>query len=125
MPFPFPINPATFDGEKFRVRYGLAIDDFFARLNNLGQLELHLKSGITIPDDPPIIESPDPPNIVRRNRAKTTFSDPEMIILRAIVILILNQINTIRAALVPPLPAITIAQFRTALLNLIDAGTAD
>lgn len=46
-------------------------------------------------------------------------------ILRATILVLLDEINILRAASVPSLPARTIAQARTAIQNKIDGGTVD
>lgn len=50
---------------------------------------------------------------------------PEYKLLRALMLVVLDEINTIRAALVPALPARTGAQLRTAIRNKLNAGNAD
>lgn len=56
----YPIDPATFDGAKFADRYSLDFnEDFKVRQKVGGQYILVLRLGLTLPDDPPIIEPPD------------------------------------------------------------------
>lgn len=49
----------------------------------------------------------------------------DAVLWRAIALTLLDQINTIRAALPTPLGPITVAQARTAIRNKIDSGVAD
>lgn len=53
------------------------------------------------------------------------LSEPVYVALRAIVELVVDQLNTIRAALPSPLAALTYAQAKTAIQNKINAGTVD
>lgn len=46
-------------------------------------------------------------------------------VLRGAILALLDQINVIRAALPKPLPAITIAQAKTAIQNKINSGIVD
>jgi hypothetical protein len=67
-------------------------------------------------------------NLQDRAAAKAVFAsntDAAAKILRATALVLLDQVNTIRAALPTPLPAITVAQARTAIQNKIDNGAAD
>ena len=50
-------------------------------------------------------------------------TDPKLI--RALALVLLDEVNTIRALLVPAQGARTIAQLRTAIQGKINAGTAD
>lgn len=49
----------------------------------------------------------------------------EYVTMRAIVEVLVDQLNAIRAALVPPLAAITLAQAKSAIQSKINAGSAD
>lgn len=62
-----------------------------------------------------------------RDEAANNLSSREAAnkLVRAVALAVLDEINTLRAALVPPLPARTVAQLRTAVQNKITAGTAD
>jgi hypothetical protein len=62
-----------------------------------------------------------------RAEAATDFSDvaaPNKL-LRAALLALLDEVNLIRGALVPVLPARTIVQVRTAVLNKLSSGAAD
>lgn len=50
---------------------------------------------------------------------------PEYVTFRALAHVLLREINALRAAVVPPLAAVTLAQLKTAIANEIDAGSAD
>ena len=54
--------------------------------------------------------------------SETHFS---LVLHRAIVLTIMDEINILRAAVVPALPARTANQIRTAITNRINGGTAD
>lgn len=54
--------PKDFDGESFRDRYGLSKFDFTVRDGNLT-----LEPGVTLPDNPPIMDAVDP---VKREKKK-------------------------------------------------------
>lgn len=62
--------PNDFDGEAFAKRYGLGKFDFY--INNG---DLHLRKGVTIPDDPPIMETCDPVKNARKQIQETLVSD--------------------------------------------------
>lgn len=51
----WPYDPKTFDGAKFKARYGYTNDDFWADTEHI-----YLREGIVCPDNPPIFEPPDP-----------------------------------------------------------------
>lgn len=53
------------------------------------------------------------------------LSEPTFIALRALVEVLVDQLNVIRAALPSPLPAITYAQAKTAIQNKINSGSVD
>ncbi len=53
--------PTEFSGNKFAARYGLDPEkDYWTDRNEAGEHILVLADGITIPDDPPILEASDP-----------------------------------------------------------------
>ena len=66
-------------------------------------------------------------NLAQRQRATELLNGPrqEAKLQRAVVSMLLNEINLIRAALVPPLPPRTMAQARTAISNKLADGTVD
>lgn len=92
MPSPWMITP-PFDGGKFATRYSLGQRDFWL----LGNL-LDLRAGVTIPDDPPIIEAPDSPEMVRQIGAKAQYDMTDIggVVLRAIAGLIVDELNLLR-----------------------------
>lgn len=49
----------------------------------------------------------------------------ELVILRALVMVLVDQLNVLRAAVSPPLSAITYAQAKSAIAAKINAGSAD
>lgn len=57
--------PKDFDGESFRDRYGLSKFDFTVRDGILT-----LEPGVTIPDNPPIMDAVDPAKREKKKRAK-------------------------------------------------------
>lgn len=57
MPAPWNLPP-SWDARKFATRYGLK-NDLQAEFYTLDG-KLFLRDGVTIPDDPPIFEPPDP-----------------------------------------------------------------
>jgi hypothetical protein len=120
MPPPWVI-PANFDGAKFRARYNLTREQFWV----LGNL-LFLKPGISIADDPPVIELNDPQPEQNRRLAQEQLSEtPAGQLIRALAAVLLTEINNLRAAVIPPLPPRTLQQLKTAIINRIDDGTAD
>ena len=120
MPAPWVI-PSSFDGTKFSARYSLQPHDFYV-IDGL----LFLRDSVTIPDDPPIFDPPDSPTIVRRNHAAHIFEDTTIgQVVRALAAVALDEINILRAAVVPALPARTLTQLKNAVLNKINNGTAD
>lgn len=46
-------------------------------------------------------------------------------LLRAVLLVLIDQINVLRAAVVPPLPALTIDEVRKAVQDTVNAGSAD
>lgn len=52
-------------------------------------------------------------------------TDAQAKILRAVAMVCLDEINALRAAVTPTLPARTMNQFRNAIANKIDGGTVD
>ncbi len=50
-----PINPATFDGAKFRTRHSLGVDDFFVREN-----VVHYPNSLPDNAHDPALDAPDP-----------------------------------------------------------------
>lgn len=120
MPQPWPI-PAEFNGAKFATRYALTHNDFFVASGLLS-----LRPPTTIPDDPPIFDLNDTPIFVSREEAKRSMSETrEGQVIRALAAVMLSEINLLRAAVIPALPARTLAQLKTAIVNRIDDGTAD
>ena len=129
----------AFDGGKFKARYGLTNDDFSVTGD-----QLCLKPGITIPDNPLILEVSDP-QVARRTLEKDRI-DRERV-LRAIVLLVLDEFNAhankinaildavdqsvtladlkLRIAAIPDYPQRTGAQLLNAIKNKIDSGDAD
>jgi hypothetical protein len=57
--------PDNFDGQAFAERYGLGRMDFYVNNGNL-----HLRNGVTLPDDPPIMEQCVAENSAKMERAK-------------------------------------------------------
>ena len=55
----------------------------------------------------------------------TSLSTPCSKSLRAVLLLLLDELNLLRAAVVPPLPARTMTQLRNAIGTKIDSGGAD
>jgi hypothetical protein len=124
---PYPLL-ANFSGRKFIARYGVTTEQFWAAG---GQLY----TSVTLPDDPPIQEAVDSPavvaaakNLTDRTQASDRFVsgiDLEAKALRALALIVMDEINILRAAVVPSLPARTLAQLKTAFTNKLTAGTAD
>lgn len=58
-------KPRQFDGAKFAARYGLQVPERgqpdFYELNG----RIYLREGLTLPDNPPIFEAPDPVTKIR------------------------------------------------------------
>ena len=134
---------ANFDGAKFAARYSLdPHKDFWTEGSNL-----ILRDGVSLPDNPPIQETADSPVVVQRNLAKALIDAQNEIILRALLAVIIDEMNlhalkinaildavdgaaTLAAlktavAAIPDHPQRTLAQLRTAVLNKIDTGTVD
>jgi len=150
MPTTYPINPPPFDGGKFSTRYSLnsARGDFWAEVL-AGQSTLFIKDGITLPDNPPIFDPPDPPEIIKRTDAKTIYDSPipAGITWRATLLTAVDEINLLRQWLValkteiaaatsladlktrvatlPNMPDRTPQQARTATHAKMDSGIAD
>lgn len=129
MPPPYTVTYATFDGAKFATRYALnpTTPDFWMQPLNATQGSLHLRAGVTLPDDPPIFDPPDAPNITNQkiiNEFLTT-TDARAVLSRAIVLTIMDAMNTVRARLQPPLAPLTKQQVLTALTNKVNSGEAD
>lgn len=82
------------DGSKFIARYGLARGDFWI----VGNV-LFLKDSVSMPDNPPICESPDLRNIVARTEAKAEIDSLKELALRAAAAVLLDQVNLLRAAI--------------------------
>lgn len=141
----YPVTAGQFDGAKFVARYKLnPLGDFWAVQEN-GQTFIVIRDGVVIPDDPPIFDPPDSPQVVQRNIEKTRI-DKERV-LRAIVLLVLDEFNNhalkinaildavdqatsladlkTRVAAIPDYPQRTTAQLITAIKNAIDSGSAD
>lgn len=140
-------KPAQFDGEKFATRYGLSVVnmDFW----DDGKGHIVVKDGITIPDNPPIWEGPDDPEVVIRKRAKLllALSRIDSCLVRAVAATLLDELNShadkinsilsavdaatsladlkSRIALINDYPQRTLAQAKTSILNKIDSGEAD
>lgn len=111
---------ANFSGSKFAARYGITPKDFWIEGGRL-----FLRDGATVKDDPPIQEAADAPNIVARNTAKITIdrTNANEVLLRAIVAVLIDELNTLRA--LHSLPPRTLSQAVTAVKNKIDSGGAD
>lgn len=120
MPQPWPVTQ-NFSGAKFAARYGLNRDAFYVR-----EGQLFLQPPAIIPDDPPIFDLNDPPIEIARSGAKKSFAEtPDGQLIRALAAVMLNEINILRAAVIPLLPPRTLAQLKTAIIARIDDGTAD
>lgn len=72
-------------------------------------------------------EAPGKLATARRTEAKTIILDQESrgAVLRAIALVMMDEINLIRAKLTPPLPLRTASQIKTAIQNKLDSGGAD
>jgi hypothetical protein len=70
--------PKDFSGRKFAARYGLDTlnGDFWA-----DDQFLYIRDGITLPDDPPIFETPDPPKPATSVRLDGVTDLPSLIII--------------------------------------------
>lgn len=96
MPAPWTIL-TPFDGGKFATRYGLVAGftnpDFYFIGN-----QLFLRAGVTIPDDPPIIDPPDSQTTVLRNLAvaETNSSGFLAKFIRAVAAVMVDEINFLR-----------------------------
>lgn len=53
------VTADNFDGAKFMKRYSLSREDFGAKRDVNGDMWVFVREGITLPDDPPIFETPD------------------------------------------------------------------
>jgi len=96
MPQPWTISIAGFDGQKFATRYGLdSLRDFFCQPIDATTQRLFLRQGVTIPDDPPIIDAPDSAAIVERKRAVLSVDSPraENKLLRAVGAVLVDELN--------------------------------
>ena len=58
-------------------------------------------------------------------KASLNFPEPDYKLLRALASILVDEINVLRAAVSPALPARTLAQVRTAIQNRIDGGLID
>lgn len=81
----YTIDPQAFDGEKFRRRYGLQLTDFYVDGD-----QLVVRDGITLPDDPPVFEPPDPPQERSRALALAELDRPA---LGAIIAWVADKLN--------------------------------
>jgi hypothetical protein len=128
MPMPWTI-PANFSGAKFAARYSLTKDQFYLLAG-----QLYVRSGVTVPD-PPIMDEEDTPavkaaakNLTDRTGASDRFVsgiDLEAKALRALALIVLDEINTIRTNAALGLAPRTLAQLKTAFTNKLNAGSAD
>ncbi|GEM_PF-3605118 len=103
-----------------------------------GSIRIDFKDNVTAQqklDAQAIIDSfdwSDSAQIVWQNLQDRTFalsnlahSKPDYKLLRAVVLVVMDEINILRAAVVPSLPALTANQIRTAIQNKINTGAAD
>jgi len=129
MPQPWTVDIATFSGRKFAIRYGLDPQrpDFTLSPLTTTTAHLFLRPGVAIPHDPPILEPPDSLPFTTREAVlrQLTSTNATATLARALLLTVLDAVNTLRAASVPPLPAITKAQLLTALTNKLNSGQAD
>ena len=136
----WPVSSANFDGAKFKARYKLTNDDF-----RYSSDSVCVRAGITLPDNPPIFEASDSPEVAARKREMTRIDQEK--VLRAILLIILsefnlhaNKINSIldavdastsladlktRIAAIQDYPQRTQTQLINSIKNAIDAGDAD
>ena len=139
-----------FDGGKFAARYSLSSPkgDFWVEVIS-GQSTLFLADGVILPDNPPIFDPPDPPEIIKRNGAKAIYDAPVPLGMdyRGTLLVAVDEINLLRQWLVafkaevaaatsladlktrvatlPNMPDRTVAQARNAIHAKIDAGEVD
>lgn len=143
MPMPWTIS-TPFSGVKFAARYSLTNNDFYMVGN-----QLFLREGVTIPDDPPIVDPPDAPVVVLRNLAVAEIDSGEFRakLLRGVAAVLVDEFNlhalkinaildavdgaaTLAAlktaiAAIPDYPQRTLPQVVTAIKAKINAGTVD
>jgi len=122
----YPITATTFDGAKFAQRYSLTPTQFRVELRPAG-LTLILQDGLTLPQDPPIFDLPDTPAEATHKRLIAYLQQPgeDAVFTRALLLTLLDAINTLRAAVIPPLATVTRAQLLNALTQKINSGQAD
>lgn len=82
--------PDNFDGAKFAERYALTINDFYASDGNL-----ILSKGVTIPDDPPIMDLCDTPEEIAKKAAEASFNETSE--LHATIKVLNERINVLEA----------------------------
>ncbi len=104
-------------GAKFMARYKLSRGDFWIVGN-----KLVLKNGVKVSDNPPICEASDSPDTVKHNAAKRELNSQQLVYLRAIIAVMVDQLNAQRA---PGTPPITMKQIHDAIEDKIDAGVGD
>lgn len=85
--------PANFDGEAFRARYNLGEWDYFVTGGNLV-----LREGITLPDDPPIMDIVNPTQKAQqRIHTATVSNDPQAKAIRGLARVILASVSNVIA----------------------------
>jgi len=91
----YSINNNAFDGGKFATRYSLDTlkGDFWVEGSTL-----FIKTGIVLPDDPPIFDPQDTPVVVARNNANVVIDTPQGIgkALRAAAAVLVDELNILR-----------------------------
>lgn len=149
MPGPYPISPPPFDGARFAARYSLNPLTDFQVINN----QLHLRAGLVLPDDPPIMDPPftaQEKSIQARAAAISAINantDVPFKLFRAVVAIVLDEFNLHAAkhnailtaidngstlaqvkaniAAIQDYPTRTQAQLITAIENKINSGSVD
>lgn len=85
--------PDNFDGEAFAKRYGLGKFDFYV---NNGHLQL--RAGVTLPDDPPIMEACDAAKHISKQMDDAMLShEPQAKAIRGLARVILNSVSNVIA----------------------------
>lgn len=135
----YTVATTAFDGAKFKARYKLARTDF-TYING----QVCLRADLTLPDNPPIFDAPEP-LVAARNAVRNNIDKDK--VLRAILLIVLdefnahaNKLNAIltavddatsladlktRVAAIPDYPQRTQAQLINAIKAQIDSGAAD
>ncbi len=88
---------------KLMARYGFNRGDFWFTEGNL----LVLKDGVPMPDSPPVCELSDSILAARRNAAKLALTSDQSVLLRATIVMLIDQINSLRASVPHPLLSLT------------------